>query len=201
MSEPALPLVVSGPSGSGKSALLSNWLLHYRRRLELRPKHGGPLEEPFIFCHAVGYVIVRKCALVVHVVFETFACIVVYHCSPVRYFRDNQRAMCLHLKSCASGGKSLVNDYLDVVSVLWRVRSRTQRCTRHGVDVNQLLWRLLADLKHRFDLSRTVPNEAERLSWELPRFLDLARRKGRVIIVIDGLHRLQDKHGESYLIT
>lgn len=71
------------------------------------------------------------------------------------------------------------------------------RCTRHGVDVDQLLWRLLADVKQRFDLARNVPNEAERLSWELPRFLDLAARKGRVIIVIDGLHRLQDKSGKE----
>ena len=55
MSEPAAPLIVSGPSGSGKSALLANWLLHFRRRLEQRPKHGGPLEEPFVFSHAVGY--------------------------------------------------------------------------------------------------------------------------------------------------
>lgn len=71
------------------------------------------------------------------------------------------------------------------------------RCTRHGVDVDQLLWRLLADVKQRFDLARNVPNEAERLSWELPRFLDLAARKGRVIIVVDGLHRLQDKSGKG----
>lgn len=71
------------------------------------------------------------------------------------------------------------------------------RCTRHGVDVDQLLWRLLADVKQRFELARNVPNEAERLSWELPRFLDLAARKGRVIIVIDGLHRLQDKSGKD----
>ncbi|CAM9446758.1 unnamed protein product, partial [Ectocarpus sp. 12 AP-2014] len=68
-------------------------------------------------------------------------------------------------------------------------------CTRHGVEVDQLLWRLLADVKQRFDLVRNVPNEAERLSWELPRFLDLAAREGRVIIVVDGLHRLQDKNG------
>lgn len=70
------------------------------------------------------------------------------------------------------------------------------RCTRHGVNVDQLLWRLLADVKQRFDLARNVPNEAERLSWELPRFLDLAARKGRLVIVIDGLHRLQDKNGD-----
>lgn len=60
-----------------------------------------------------------------------------------------------------------------------------------------MLWRLLADVKQRFDLARNVPNEAERLSWELPRFLDLAARKGRLVIVIDGLHRLQDKNGDN----
>lgn len=54
MSEPAAPLVVFGPSGSGKSALLANWLLHYRRRFEQRPQHDGSSEEPFVFCHAVG---------------------------------------------------------------------------------------------------------------------------------------------------
>lgn len=59
MSEPAAPLVVSGPSGSGKSALLANWLLHYRRRLEKRPKHGGASEKTLIFCHAVGQVFLR----------------------------------------------------------------------------------------------------------------------------------------------
>lgn len=59
-----------------------------------------------------------------------------------------------------------------------------------------MLWRLLGDLKQKFDLGRNVPNEAERLSWELPRFLEMAGRKGRVIIVIDGLHRVQDKNGD-----
>ena len=71
-----------------------------------------------------------------------------------------------------------------------------RRCTRRGVDVDQLLWRLLEDLKQRFDLARNVPNDADRLSWELPRFLELAGRKGRVIIAIDGLHRVQDKNGD-----
>lgn len=67
MSEPSPPLVVSGPSGSGKSALLANWLLHYRRRLGRRPKHGGPLEEPFIFCHAVGQVPKNQAHSYIHV--------------------------------------------------------------------------------------------------------------------------------------
>lgn len=71
------------------------------------------------------------------------------------------------------------------------------RCTRQGVDVEQLLWRLLADLKQHFNLARNIPSEAARLSWELPGFLELAARKGLVIIIIDGLHRLQDKNGET----
>ena len=58
------------------------------------------------------------------------------------------------------------------------------------MNVNNLLRRLLTDLKSRFELVREVPKSARRLSWELPRFLELASKKGKVLIVIDGLHRL-----------
>ena len=81
--------------------------------------------------------------------------------------------------------------------VLFLLTSIFRSCTRHGVDVDQLLWRLLSNLKQRFDLAISVPSEAARLSWDFPRFLELAARKGHVIIVVDGLHRLQDKTGET----
>ena len=42
----------------------------------------------------------------------------------------------------------------------------------------------------RFELTRDVPVSQEKLSWELPRFLDMASKRGRIIIVIDGLNRL-----------
>ena len=48
----------------------------------------------------------------------------------------------------------------------------------------------MTDLKTRFDLNREVPLSQERLSWELPRFLEAASKRGKIVIVIDGLHRL-----------
>ena len=48
----------------------------------------------------------------------------------------------------------------------------------------------MTDLKNRFDLSRDVPLAQDRLAWELPRFLEMASKRGKIIIAIDGLHRL-----------
>jgi hypothetical protein len=48
----------------------------------------------------------------------------------------------------------------------------------------------MMELKTRFELSRELPSNQERLSWELPRFLDAASRRGKIIVVIDGLHRI-----------
>ena len=115
MHQPALPIIITGASGTGKSALLSNWLLR-RQRIQARSKVGQYAEE-FVFWHAVG-------------------------------------------------------------------------CTRQSLNVNSLLRRLMIDLKERFDLLREVPIAQERLSWELPRFLEMSAKRGRLIIVIDGLHRL-----------
>ena len=110
---PRLPCLLKGASGTGKSALLSNWLLR-RQRNAARARSG--LDE-FVFWHAVG-------------------------------------------------------------------------CSRQSLNVNSLIRRLMVDLKTRFDLARDVPIAQERLSWELARFLEAAAKKGRLIIVIDGLHRL-----------
>lgn len=72
-------------------------------------------------------------------------------------------------------------------------------CTRQSMDVNSLMRRLMTDLKNRFELTRDVPLTQARLSWDLPRFLELASKKGRTIIVIDGLHRLESQEGETGL--
>jgi len=115
------PLLILGDAGSGKSALLANWLQRRQRNLS-RAKNS----EEFIFWHAVG-------------------------------------------------------------------------CSRQSTDVNSLMRRLMSDLKSRFELSREVSPLQERLSWDFPRFLDLASKRGKIIIVIDGLNRLVSQDGEAGL--
>jgi nephrocystin-3 len=115
------PLLILGESGSGKSALLANWL--QRRQRNMTRSRSA---DDFVFWHAVG-------------------------------------------------------------------------CTRQSLDVNSILRRLIQDLKSRFELSRDVPYTQSRLSWDFPRFLELASKKGKVIIVIDGLHRLESTTGETNL--
>ena len=113
MAESKPPLVIKGESGTGKSALLSNWLQR-RERITMRSRS---MVDEFVFWHAVG-------------------------------------------------------------------------CSRQSMNVNFLIRRLIVELKDRFELGRNLPKTQERYSWELPRFLDLASKRGKVIIVIDGLNRL-----------
>lgn len=109
------PLLIVGEAGSGKSALLANWMLK-RQRVLARSRMGGG--EEFIFYHAVG-------------------------------------------------------------------------CSRQSLSVSCLLRRLITEIKEKFEITREVPASQEKLRWELPRFLDHAAKRARVIvIVIDGLHRL-----------
>lgn len=114
------PVLIKGESGTGKTALLANWLQR-REQLGIRMRNNA---DEFIFWHAVG-------------------------------------------------------------------------CSRQSLNVNSMLRRLITDLKTKFELGRQVPKSQERLSWELPRFLELASKKGRVIIVIDGLHRLRLNDGSE----
>lgn len=113
-SEVRPPLMIKGDFGTGKSALLSNWI----HRRENNTAKNRVNNDEFIFWHAVG-------------------------------------------------------------------------CSRQSLNVNNLIRRLLSGLKTRFELSRDLPKSQERLSWELPRFLDLAAKKGKIIIIIDGAHRLK----------
>jgi hypothetical protein len=111
------PLLIKGESGTGKSALLANWL--HRREHNYTSR-----SDEFIFWHAVG-------------------------------------------------------------------------CSRPSLNVNHLLKRLISGLKVRFELSRHIPRAQERLSWELPRFLDLASKKGKIVIIIDGIHQLKNNDGSE----
>lgn len=121
ISEPRQPLLVTGEHGTGKSALLANWL---QRRQRAGPR--GRSGEEFIFWHNVG-------------------------------------------------------------------------SSRKSMEIHNLIRRLMRDLKKRFDIAREVPYSPAQLSWDLPRFLELASRKGKVIIVIDGIQRLCSQDGETGL--
>ena len=109
------PLLIVGEAGSGKSALLSNWI--DRRKKQVHRKGGSSLLNEFIFWHAVG-------------------------------------------------------------------------SSRSSMDVNSLMRRMIDELKTRFQLNREMPETQDKLSWELPRFFEMAARRGIIIIVIDGLNRL-----------
>ncbi|KAG6960472.1 hypothetical protein JG687_00008218 [Phytophthora cactorum] len=65
--------------------------------------------------------------------------------------------------------------------------------------VSNLLERILREIKEYFELNKEIPDVEERLSWQFPRFLEAASKKGRVILVVDGLHRLHTNNGESIL--
>ena len=119
MAESRPPFLIKGESGTGKSALLSNWL---QRRERTLTRSRASNSDYFIFWHAVG-------------------------------------------------------------------------CSRQSMNVNVVIKRLIVELKTRFEIDRPLPKLQERYSWELPRFLDLASKRGKVIIVIDGLNRLVNNDG------
>lgn len=119
--EPRPPLLILGDSGSGKSALLANWLQRRQRNMS-RSRSA----DDYVFYHVIG-------------------------------------------------------------------------CTRHSMNVRNMMRRLLYDLKHRFELTRNVSVDPTHLSWDIPRFLELASKKGKIVIVLDGLHRLESIEGETDL--
>ncbi|OWZ07024.1 hypothetical protein PHMEG_00020637 [Phytophthora megakarya] len=72
-------------------------------------------------------------------------------------------------------------------------------CSRQSCSVSNLLERILREIKEYFELNKEIPDVEERLSWQFPRFLEAASKKGRVILVVDGLHQLHTNNGESIL--
>ena len=113
------PLVISGHSGLGKSALLANWLLKHQAEI----KRSKTMSDEFIFWHVVG-------------------------------------------------------------------------CSRQSTYTYHTLRRLMNELKDHFELTAAVPDNDEKLPWDLPRFLELSAKRGRVLIIIDGLHRLRSEEGD-----
>jgi hypothetical protein len=75
----------------------------------------------------------------------------------------------------------------------------TLGCSRQSVEIEGMIRRLIRDLKKHFDLARDEPASSNRLSWELPRFLELSARKGRVVVILDGIHRIESSEGEAGL--
>ena len=73
--------------------------------------------------------------------------------------------------------------------------------TRNSARVDVMMRRLMIDLKAKFDLNREVPLKNERLSWDLPRFIDQAAKKGTLIIVIDGINLLTSQDGSEVGLT
>ncbi|TMW68382.1 hypothetical protein Poli38472_005850 [Pythium oligandrum] len=72
-------------------------------------------------------------------------------------------------------------------------------CSRQSLFVSNLLERILREIKEYFELQKEIPDVEERLSWQFPRFVEAASKKGRIILIIDGLQRLRTSDGESIL--
>ncbi|GMH64647.1 hypothetical protein TL16_g04012 [Triparma laevis f. inornata] len=119
MSGKTEPLVISGASGVGKSALLANWLIKHQAEV----KRSRTITDEFVFWHVVG-------------------------------------------------------------------------CSRQSTYTYLTLRRLMSELKEHFELTAAIPSNDEKLPWDLPRFLEMASKKGRLLIIIDGLHRLRAEEGE-----
>lgn len=71
-------------------------------------------------------------------------------------------------------------------------------CSRDSTSVANLLFRIVTEMKNFFGLQIEVSENEQKLSWEFIRALDSASRKGRIILVVDGLKRLRS-HGFSGL--
>lgn len=70
-------------------------------------------------------------------------------------------------------------------------------CSRPSMQMYAMLRRLMTELAEHFELARPVPEDDDRLSWDFPRFLELAAKKGHVILLLDGMQNLVSGNVES----
>lgn len=71
-------------------------------------------------------------------------------------------------------------------------------CSRLSTSVLHLLRRLITSLINHFELKEAIDLADEKLPWVLPRLLERASKKGKVVIVIDGGLQHICSHDENY---
>ena len=71
-------------------------------------------------------------------------------------------------------------------------------CSRLSTSILHLLRRLITSLINHFDLKEAIDLVDEKLPWVLPRLLERASKKGKVVIVIDGGLQHISSHDEDY---
>ncbi len=112
-----LPLVILGESGSGKSALLANWVTHYHQ--------SHPTE--LVLQHYIG-------------------------------------------------------------------------ATPYSADWTLMIRRIMGELQRHCDIREDIPSTPEALRRAFPNWLHMVSLKGRVVLVLDALNQLEDRHGALDLV-
>ena len=111
------PLVVLGESGSGKSALLANWALHYQQ--------AHP--DVQVLVHFIG-------------------------------------------------------------------------ATAYSADWTRVVRRILGELRRRFGLTASIPDEPDALRNALAKWLPMAAARGKIVLVLDALNQLEDRDSAPDLL-
>ena len=70
-------------------------------------------------------------------------------------------------------------------------------CTRASLQVSTFLHQIMTAMKKFFGIKQEIVDTDERLSWDFPRFVEAAARRGRVIIILDGVDRMMSGAGTA----
>ncbi len=92
----------------------------------------------------------------------------------------------------------------------WALRRRQERPDEHLIlhfigaspysgDWRRMLRRLMGELKARFDIEQEIPTDPGELRTAFAEFLYMADARGRVVIVLDALNRLEEREGAREL--